>query len=115
LKKEKTVTTLRFEDVRKGDRIKVTLHAQDTIQTREGTAHTKGLHVTDWKTPNGWWLGMDYDDAVIELLERPKSREQQLWEEVRMSGYAVEDINNLPAEHPVTKLINKIVELEKAK
>jgi hypothetical protein len=70
------VTIISRDEIRKGDKIKVTWTQYDVEYSRTGVAHL-GDHDGDWKTPRGTYLSMvGRQDEVIELLERAKTAEE---------------------------------------
>lgn len=64
------MTTLTQDQVREGDKLRVTYPYGDTTVIREGVV--TGKSYSAWRTAEGKPLGTDQEYAVIELLDRPK-------------------------------------------
>lgn len=104
------MTKISIADVRKGDRIRATLTRLDRTEIFEGVAHVKATSLstgTQWFTKQGLFLASDQSKMTIELLER-KTREQELWEEVRYE-HNYKDVEDVDPDNPIRKLINKLV------
>lgn len=65
-----TTPIITQDQVREGDKLRVTYPYGDTTVTREGV--TTGKSYNSWRTATGKPLGTDQPDVVIELLDRPK-------------------------------------------
>lgn len=109
-----------FSEVRKGDKLRVTRKVgEDMISTTgvaSGPDDVDGAP-EDWETAGGTWFYMEEKGAVIELLERPVSREQQIWEEV-YPDYHVPDWTDMPKNFEdlkdcaIKRVIQNIVKAE---
>lgn len=115
-------TTISFEEVQQGDKLRVTHTLQDAESTYVGVAHYKANnHIKDWRTKGGVWLCMDENNAVIELLERPKSPEEILAERrdkivqelASAMGRSLSDDYSYAYSTDLTKAaVNRIIKLE---
>ena len=108
-----------FSEVRKGDKVRVTRKDGEAEISTVGVAFApdSGEEPEDWETPDGRWFFMEQEGAVIELLERPVSREQQIWEEV-YSDYHVPEGTDMPKNFEdlkdcaIKRIIQNIVKAE---
>jgi len=71
------VNIITADQIQQGDKIRVTTNHGDRIDSATGVAHNlrkspSGKH--RWFTADDWSLWTGADDAVIELLDRPKPK-----------------------------------------
>lgn len=68
------MTIIKASEVQQGDKIAVTLteDSEDRKRTTTYTGVAAQFTFDKWRTPEGWQLYTERENAVIELLDRPK-------------------------------------------